>query len=153
MIDCGINCEFDVRPSGVPSLPPLALNWASTGGCVLAVDDNKQVLELTTFRLTTLGFDVLQAENGAQAIDILQRNADIDLVFTDVVMPGGLSGYDVAHWVLNNRAACRILLTSGGFKEQIVNNIEGRLRDLTLLRKPYQLPELQAALNRVLVAM
>lgn len=112
---------------------------------ILVVEDNKPVLKVTIRRLAKLGFDVLQAENGIEAIDILQSDVSVDLVFTDIMMPGGLSGYDVVQWVQANRPECQLLLTSGS-----IDDVDRSFGGLVFLQKPYELAELQAALNSAL---
>ena len=69
--------------------------------------------DLTVRRLEALGYRIVVAENGPAALAVLEQRTDIDLVFSDVVMPGGLSGFDIATWVKQHRPNVRVLLTSG----------------------------------------
>ena len=66
---------------------------------VLVVEDNPGVRDLTVRRLGMLGYEVLVAENGPAAVAVFETGEKIDLVFSDVVMAGGMSGVDLARWV------------------------------------------------------
>ena len=63
---------------------------------ILVVEDDARVRQLTITRLKMIGYQVLEASDGPKALDILRRDSAVDLVFTDLVMPGGLSGREVA---------------------------------------------------------
>ncbi len=124
---------------------------ASTGETVLLVEDNPAVREVAQKRLQLLGYKVIEAENGPEAIERLERRSDdIDVVFSDVVMPGGLSGYDLAGWMTENAPDVKVLLTSGYPGE--VADARGEAPTVRLLRKPYSGTELARALRAVLDA-
>jgi len=63
--------------------------------------------------LRELGYGVLEASNGAEALEMLKRNRDVDLLFTDIVMPGGMNGLDLARAVQSEYPGTPILLTTG----------------------------------------
>ena len=69
------------------------------GEFILLVEDNNKLREATANRLESLGYAVLEAETGPEAINLLKSGEPIALVFSDIVMPGGMTGYDVAEWV------------------------------------------------------
>ncbi len=117
-------------------------------GRVLVVEDNDMVRKLTVRRLQKLGFETLAASDGPSALSVLATETNIHLVLSDVVMDGGMSGYDVAQWVQDNLPDCRLLLTSG-FNEQLAEG--NHLSSLHLLRKPCSLEELEQAVNKVLI--
>jgi len=98
-----------------------------------------------------LGYVVVEASSGAQAVEALRSGAAIDLVFSDVVMPGGMSGFDLAHWMQANARAVPILLTSG-FAEDVARTGELPAEELEILRKPYTGAELARALRKTLDA-
>ncbi|WP_342363998.1 PAS domain S-box protein [Terrarubrum flagellatum] len=115
---------------------------------ILVVEDNPQVRELTIRRLEILGYETLVAENGPDAISLLEA-AKVDLVFSDVVMPAGMSGFDVAGWVHKNRPEIRVLLTSG-FAPEIASAGAETAFAGALLRKPYTQTDLARAVRKAL---
>lgn len=83
---------------------------------ILAVDDDEDVLELAVTALTNAGFRVLQATSGRAALDIIKARADIDLLFTDIVMPSGMNGFELAHQAKQLRPDLQIVYASGYLK-------------------------------------
>jgi PAS domain S-box-containing protein len=127
-----------------------AVPMAGNGERVLLVEDRPDVREVTRLRLEHLGYRVAEAENGTDAIDFLTSfTGTVDLVFSDVVMPGGLSGYDVARWVEAHRPGIRVVLTSG-FSEQVAAAHGPDVPNVRLLRKPHTRMELATALRDAL---
>ena len=118
--------------------------------CVLVVEDNSQVRELTVSQLQASGFRVLQADSGPAALEILRSTEIVDLVFSDLVMTGGMSGQDVAQWVQSHKPHCKILLTSG-FSEQHVEAVDGYAQHWKVLEKPYRLAKLKKLITDMLV--
>ena len=117
---------------------------------ILVVEDDSRVRLLTIKRLKLIGYQVLEASDGPSALEILKRVSAIDLVFSDLVMPGGMSGREVATRAKAIRPGIKILLTSG-YAEQLVrgdDDLQGER--LKVLRKPYQQADLVAALREVL---
>lgn len=80
---------------------------------ILLVEDDEKVRRITRKRLVELGYKVMEATTAAQATELLDSNEPVSLVFSDIRMPGEMSGYDLAKWVLENRAGVRVLLTLG----------------------------------------
>ncbi|WP_293677814.1 response regulator [uncultured Phenylobacterium sp.] len=113
---------------------------------ILLVEDDSTVLALTLDVLTGLGYQVVTATNAAEALAALQADRDLDLLFTDVVMPGGVSGLSLARTARELRPNLRVLLTSGFVGENRV--IEGR--EFPLLDKPYETAVLAATLRKLL---
>ncbi len=119
-----------------------------SGRLVLVVEDDAAVKRLSEARLTDLGFICIGAASGDEAAEIIKARDDIALVFSDLVMPGKLSGYDLARLVSAEKPHIKILLTSG-FSE-------GMLRDgrhgpeFDILRKPYRQADLAKAIRAVL---
>jgi PAS domain S-box-containing protein len=120
------------------------------GELVLVVEDNPQVRILTVSRLQRLGYTVQEAENGPSALNVLGSGAKFDLVFSDVVMPGGMSGFELARWVETNAPGVRVLLSSG-FADAAAHDA-GSNYDLKLLHKPYNMAELAHRLREALDA-
>jgi CheY-like chemotaxis protein len=119
------------------------------GETILAVEDNPLVRRSTVRRLEALGFKVIEAESGLAAVKLLEDGSAVDLVFSDVVMPGGMSGLDLAQWIRETRPALKIVLTSG-YTEEIAGGHE--LPEVTILRKPYDQTELLRTLRECLNA-
>lgn len=122
-----------------------------TGGTetILVVEDDGAVREYVIAQLEGLGYTVLQASTGAEASEILNRTSEIDLLFTDVVMPGGMGGRDLAETARTIRPDIKILFTSGYTENSIVHN--GRLDPgIKLLSKPYRRDQLAAKVREAL---
>lgn len=117
----------------------------ASGERILVVEDDARVRKLTVTRLEALGYDVLQAENGPLALEIMSAAAQIDLVFTDLVMPGGMSGYDLCARVRKRFPGVRLLLTSG-YAEEVVHAQKLADEHLSVLRKPYRQADLARAI-------
>jgi PAS domain S-box-containing protein len=122
---------------------------ASAGETVLLVEDHAEVREVTRARLEELGYQVLEAANGPAALAILRSDRAIDIVFSDIVMPGGMSGYDVARAAAELRAGIRVLLTSG-YADEAQQQLMGEAGALRVLAKPYDQGELARAIREAL---
>jgi PAS domain S-box-containing protein len=113
---------------------------------VLVVEDNPEVRELTLQRVEGLGYVAVEAENGAAAIRMLEAGEDVQLVLSDIVMAGGVSGYDVARWVQKHAPHVKVLLTTGYAAEEAKSDAA----DVAVLRKPYKRADLAVALRDAL---
>ncbi|WP_072392229.1 ATP-binding protein [Hyphomicrobium sp. CS1GBMeth3] len=113
---------------------------------VLVVEDNPEVRELTLQRVEGLGYVAIEAENGVAAIRMLESGADVQIVLSDVVMAGGVSGYDVARWVSENTPHIKVLLTTGYAAEET----QSGAAEIPILRKPYKRADLAIALRDAL---
>jgi PAS domain S-box-containing protein len=136
----------------VPQAPLDGVLFSERGETILVVEDNDAVREAAMQRLEGLGYAVIEAASGRDAISILEQSSTIALVFSDVVMAGGISGFDLARWLIEHRPDIGILLTSGFAAEALENKpgVDGTLR---ILRKPYNRRELSHALRQVLVTL
>jgi CheY-like chemotaxis protein len=117
---------------------------------ILVVEDEPRVRRLTVRRLRELGYKVLEAANGSAALEILALNTDIDLVFTDIVMPGGMSGADLGRTVRQRWPRMKILYTSGYADHDVIKNVE--MAGAEWLRKPYPAAELARSVREILDA-
>jgi PAS domain S-box-containing protein len=124
----------------------------STGGRILVVEDDERVRNLTVKRLTELGYEVLQAPDGVTAIKMLEEGLRVDLVFTDVIMPGGVSGFDVIRRATELDPQTKALMTSGYTDDSAVDLDQGQTVGpaVRLLRKPYRQAELKQIIREVL---
>ncbi len=116
---------------------------------ILYVEDDEQVRKHVTAQLEWLGYAVVNASNGAEAIDRLRRGDKFDLLFTDVIMPGGMNGRQLADRVREVRPSLAVLFTSGFTEWAIVR--EGRVDPGTqLLTKPFRVRDLARKVRQVL---
>ena len=111
-------------------------------GTVLLVEDSREVADVTTTMVEQLGYRVVRAENAADALRHLQQGVQVDLVFSDVVMPGTMSGIGLAEACRERYPAMPILLTTG-FTDA-AEAVDGRF---DILRKPFELTALERAIE------
>ncbi len=116
---------------------------------VLIVDDEGDLLQLARQYLLSLGYQSRIAENAAQALTILSEDQSIDILFSDVVMPGGMNGYELAQKATQLRPDLKVLLTSGFTSKTIAHNGLARFSS-HLLGKPYRKMDLAQRIRLVL---
>ena len=118
-------------------------------GTILLVEDDADVRAFALSQLLAFGYTVIEAGDGPSALSILEQRSDIDLLFTDVVMPGGMSGRVLADAANRLHPQLRVLYTSGYTENAIVHH--GRLDEgARLLGKPYRRSELDRAVRAAL---
>jgi CheY-like chemotaxis protein len=117
-------------------------------GSVLVVDDEEDVREAVCAMLQELGYDVLAAAGGEEALRMLRSGVAPDLLFTDIVMTG-MSGVELARAARRERPGMKILLSSGYAHSGGDDSVE---EDLTVLTKPYDRGVLGAAVREALLA-
>jgi signal transduction histidine kinase len=137
--------------SGVAAGRMLPLRRASDGETVLLVEDDEQVLEMAIESLEELRYRVIVARNAAEAITHLNGLERIDILFSDVIMPGGMNGSQLADEARRIRPGLKILLTSGYVADLDEGQVIGQ-GDLPVLNKPYRRDELARSLRLVLGA-
>ena len=137
--------EGEIEAEPVWSLPSEIVGGPES---ILVVEDNEAVRYITTDLLSQLGYDVLEAREPLEALEILASDRQIDLMFSDVVMPGGLDGFGLAQEAKRLRPGLKLLLTSGfaEFAERSQSGV-GQIR---MLGKPYRQSELANALREAL---
>ncbi|OED39981.1 hypothetical protein AB833_13090 [Chromatiales bacterium (ex Bugula neritina AB1)] len=118
---------------------------ASGKKVILVVEDDDRVRKLTLKRIRGLGHTVIEANDGFAALEVFKRNSRIDLIFTDVVMTEGMTGYDLAVAVRALNPDIPVVLTSG-YAEDIIDADKLLESGLQILRKPYHLRELKEIL-------
>ena len=119
------------------------------GEWVLVVEDNEALRRVVTRQLGELGYRVLAAENAAAGLELLDRQS-IDLLLTDIVMPGGINGRELARRARQRWPGIKIVFTSG-FSEARLNGDAGPLAACTpLLSKPYRKEDLASAAREAL---
>jgi signal transduction histidine kinase/ActR/RegA family two-component response regulator len=119
-----------------------------SGECVLVVEDDAEVRAYVVETLAELGYDVLQADGAEQAMALLQRDKKVNLLLTDVVMPGK-NGRKLAEEALALNPSLRVLYMTGYSRNAIVH--QGRLDpDVELIQKPLTTEQLAEAVRKVL---
>ena len=118
---------------------------------ILLVDDEKALLELAEEMLLGLGYRVLTATNGQQALAILTNEPGIDLLVSDIIMPGDINGYDLAERATINFPELKVILTSGDI-EKISTSDQHKDFNAKLLEKPYSQAELAQKVRDVFLA-
>jgi len=116
---------------------------------ILLVEDDNSLREFAHSQLLSLGYRVLDAANGREALSIIAERADIDLLLTDIVMPGGMNGRELGTEALKLNPRLKVLYCSGYADKAILN--EGLLdRNVQFLSKPYTRKELARRIRCVL---
>ena len=136
--------EAATAPAAAPAMP---------GGneTILVVEDDRMVRDYVEAQLTSLGYSTLAAANATEALEHVKLGAQFDLLFTDVIMPGGMNGRELAEEVARLRPGTRVLFTSGYTEDAIVHH--GRLDPgVALLNKPYRKKDLAEKLRQVIDA-
>lgn len=142
------------RSTGVQETEFEALqNVPVTGGDekILIVEDDTLVRQYVAAQVRSLGYTALEAANGADALAIIDAHDDIDLLFTDIIMPGNMNGRQLADEAVRRRPGLKTLFTSGYTENAIVHH--GRLDSgVLLLAKPYRKSELARMLRTALAS-
>ncbi|MDD2885000.1 MAG: PAS-domain containing protein [Dechloromonas sp.] len=120
-------------------------NPAHTGELVLLVEDDPNVRRVVRQQLIDLGYPVIEAKSGQQAIDMIEQIPDIALVVSDVIMPGGIDGRQLATHILANYPATRIVLMSG-YTDDSETNLP---TNIPMLTKPFLRQDLIRALAQL----
>ena len=117
--------------------------WGS--GTVLLVEDEPMVRNVAERALTRHGYQVITADNGEEALDVLGRGEQIDLLISDVVMPG-MDGPTMVREARKSRPELKILFMSGYAEEQLRKSID--IENVNFLPKPFSVTELAEAARR-----
>ncbi|MFT3732181.1 MAG: PAS domain S-box protein [Hyphomicrobium sp.] len=125
-----------VDPKDAQQGPSTATAQIAAGENVLVVEDNRDVRALTVKRFERLGYRVVECVTGAEAKEALKNGLDVELVFTDIMMPGGMTGIDLGKWIAENRPGLPVILTTG-FAEEIAGAAAPADETWMILRKPY----------------
>jgi len=125
--------------------------WRGDGETVLLVEDDEAVRHFARQQLTSLGYRVLEARTGPEALELVRAHGEIALLFTDIVMPGGMSGRELVEAARQVRPGLKVLYTSGYAENVIVHH--GRLDPgMLLLSKPYRRADLARKVREALLA-
>ncbi|VAW61266.1 diguanylate cyclase/phosphodiesterase (GGDEF & EAL domains) with PAS/PAC sensor(s) [hydrothermal vent metagenome] len=116
---------------------------------ILIVDDEEDLLSLASKFLTDLGYIIKTADNAIQALEILKQDSSYNLVFSDIVMPGGMNGYELAANIMQQWPNIKILLTSG-YTSRATNDNESIVTKHKILSKPYRKYEVAQRVRQIL---
>ncbi|WP_315755642.1 MULTISPECIES: CHASE3 domain-containing protein [unclassified Bradyrhizobium] len=116
---------------------------------ILVVEDDPLVRNFVLAQLQGLGYTTLVAVQAADALAIVDQGRAFDLLFTDIIMPGGVNGRQLADTILATRPSLRVLYTSGYTDDAIIENRQ-HVPDALLLTKPYRRAELAQMVRRAL---
>jgi PAS domain S-box-containing protein len=113
---------------------------------VLIVEDEPDLMDVAASLFTSMGYDVLTAASGREAIDVMARR-DVDILFTDVVMPNGMNGIELASYTREHYPATKIMLASGYPLPALKQRHGSDLGDFAFVNKPYRLSDLARTLR------
>lgn len=130
------------RPQADTDAPPEDAPLAHSGELVLLVEDDAAVRRVVRQQLVDLGYPVIEAENGAQALEMIAQIPDIALIVSDIIMPGGVNGHQLAARVQAERPEIRILLMSG-YTDEVLSESA-----LPVLSKPFVRQDLVRAIQQ-----
>ncbi|MEE1655220.1 ATP-binding protein [Microvirga sp. CF3062] len=135
---------IEVATDGSAPMPETPVR--SGHGHILLVEDNADIADVTRVSLEEIGFHVTHAADAQSALAVLRSGARINLVFSDIVMPGNLNGVDLARIIRSELPSLPVLLATG------YSNVAQAAMDdgFTILRKPYDSSELRAHIDRAL---
>jgi PAS domain S-box-containing protein len=147
----GIGTTIVVRlPASRVIMPaPVAASDISSLGTVLVAEDDAPVLKMATAMLQRMGYVTLSAANANEALVHLQRSGDIDLLFTDMIMPPGMNGLELAEQARKLHPGIKVLLTSG-FAGPAVAYDSDMGNGQAMIEKPYGFADLKQAAETLL---
>ena len=131
-------------PAGGAPLP-----FTAKTQTVLVVEDDDDARATLAAMVTELGYRVVEAENGASALPILQQERPVDILLSDVIMPGGMNGLDLAKAARKRRPDIRVLFVSG-YDRTVIAQATTYDDSLKLLNKPFSLKDLARELSALL---
>ena len=133
-----MNAARNTAGEPVPAPPPT----------ILVVEDDVLIRSVVAGYLRDCGFDVIEANGADEAIRMLQAEVRIDVVFSDIQMPGSMDGFGLAQWVRRERPSLRVILTSGAVR--MTEAAGDPARDGPFLAKPYDHAELERHIRTLL---
>ena len=131
-------------PAGGAPLP-----FTAKTPTVLVVEDDADARSTLAAMVTELGYRVLEAENGASALPILEQERPVNILLSDVIMPGGMSGIDLAKAARKRRPDLKVLFVSG-YDRMAIAQATKYDDSLRLLNKPFSLTDLARELQALI---
>jgi two-component system cell cycle sensor histidine kinase/response regulator CckA len=139
----------EVEKKAAAPVAPARPDQDKIDAVVLVVEDNFDVRKIVSRLLREFGCTVIEANSGAAALDILQSDQKIDLMFSDVIMPGGMSGTELVQAARHLRPGIKTLLTTGFAEASLRNHVQFAHGD-EIITKPYRRQDLVRKLRNVL---
>jgi CheY-like chemotaxis protein len=141
--------RFEAASAESDALPAMPIPEGSSQETVLVVEDEDAVRAYSVDALRDLGYRVMEAPDGQAALRLLEGAGTVDLLFTDVVLPRGMTGAQLAAQVLALRPEIKVLFTTGYARNAIFHH--GRLdKGVQLITKPFSFADLAAKVRDVL---
>jgi len=120
-------------------------------GTVLVVEDEPEVRDVAVQMLQFTGFNVIEAFDAKSGLEQFKRNSDIDLVFSDVIMPGGTSGIEMAKEILAQKPNTPILLATGySAKAEALVNTAAQSDNIGVVAKPYDINKIPTLISAMI---
>jgi signal transduction histidine kinase/ActR/RegA family two-component response regulator len=153
-VGAGTQLSIYLPPSDKPMtmprfIPPVEPETRVKSETVLVVEDDPTVLAVAIEMLTDLGYRVITASDAGGALEILRRGRPVDLIFTDVVMPGGKTGVQLAEEAQALRPQIKVLLTSGYTGEALARHQPNHC-EWPIIAKPFRQPDLATSIRKIL---
>lgn len=136
---------------GSPELPDRQEQTGKIGATVLVAEDETRLRRYACRSLAALGYNVLESGNAAEARRWLEDPRHIDVLFSDIVMPGDMNGTALARWAVRHRPDLKVLLTTG-YSEEVRREREIEAAGFPVIEKPYSKDQLGAAINGLFAA-
>jgi signal transduction histidine kinase len=144
-----VRIMLPVREAKTGAAPEKARPGIAKTGTILVVEDDPDVRAAVVMVLRSCGYRVREAADGASALAVLDTDKTIDLLFSDVVMPQGMGGFDLARQATARHSGLKVILTSG-YPESALEGAGLPQNGFRLLRKPYAKTDLLEALGGML---
>ncbi|MEQ8953271.1 MAG: response regulator, partial [Gammaproteobacteria bacterium] len=128
---------------------PVPAPAESYSGTILVVEDDADILDIAREGLLEAGYNVLVASNGRAGLEKFQRHPEIDLVFSDIMMPGGLNGIEMAQQMISSRPNLQILLATG-YTQKILKDRAEEVANIMCISKPYDIDTLPGLINSLM---
>ena len=114
-------------------------------GTILVVEDDTEVRIMATHALVDAGYEVIVANDGHSGLDQFRKYPGIDLVFSDIIMPGGVTGIEMARHILKERSIPLLLAT--GYTDKMQKERIAGMENVICISKPYDTDELPGLIN------
>ncbi|KQP33621.1 histidine kinase [Methylobacterium sp. Leaf104] len=146
-----VRLSFPATENAVLESAPAAVGEQEGSGTetILIVDDREDVAELARTILRDFGYSTLMAQNGREALDVLESGGPVDLLFTDLIMPGGMNGIVLGREAKRRRPDLKVLLTTG-YAEASLERTDAGGSEFDLLNKPYRRTDLVRRVRAIL---